>query len=807
MKYDHIYTNFTSGELSPLMMGRSDVQKYANGAKSILNYQIRTQGGCTRRSGGIVQALCKDLDHKVRLHTFEASETAGYVLEFGHLYVRIWTSETTYVDVVTPYTESVIHYLSFDQSADVLFICHKDHKPRTLSRYSDTTWVLATYETEDGPYAVKRKEQEGISITLSNVSDTSELTSSASLFTTVGDYVQFPDDQGRWILCQVASVTSGLAATANRVNNAVEDVTYESFIRSSTASAGTITPVASLTISGTTVTSSVSDVFSRYDVGKYVRAANSGTFGWYLIEEHLTNYTVKVNATPVTLHAYTYPTIKVTEKTRTITGTITASSALFVSTDVGRHVRLDFSAAITWGKITSVTSSTVATVKLEKTVPLDPNDPTKVPNGGTATDWKLGAFSETTGWPRCVALHQQRLFFAGTTSEPQSLWTSELDDYISFATTEDNSEVLDTSGISVTLYSGRSNTIVWMSSGPTLLIGTMSSEWQMRPSSTANETITPTNFSLTRQSKVGSKYGLPGIVVGSSTALIQRSGSRLWMMAYDYSIDAFDGTDVTIISDHILAQGGGVVQFAHQKEPYSIIWCVLANGTLATLTYDKKQEVYAWSRHEMAGADAFVESVAVTPPVDSRGERVYFVVRRTVAGNPVRTLERMDYLEGIQMDGAKQFTATASPGGLYWMEGETATVMSNGEIIGHYEVVGYTITLPESYENVVVGYDYTSKVTPVPGDTTSATGTTVGRLRRAHQASVRVLNTRTLDYWESSGDVIRQDLTYLDDSTGIHTFNPGLANDSEGTFSVGQTLPYPSTLLSIVANTTVGSLV
>ena len=95
--------------------------------------------------------------------------------------------------------------------------------------------------------------------------------------------------------------------------------------------------------------------------------------------------------------------------------TITASSATFASTDVDRLIRFSNG----YAKITGFTSTTVvdATVK-------DDFD-----NTNAVTAWKLGAFSDTTGHPSCVSFFEQRLVFAGTTNEPQTLYFSKSGDY------------------------------------------------------------------------------------------------------------------------------------------------------------------------------------------------------------------------------------------------------------------------------------------------------------------------------------------------------------------------------------------
>ncbi|MDC0335340.1 hypothetical protein OAN24_00375 [Pseudodesulfovibrio sp.] len=44
-------TNFTSGEMSPRLEGRTDLSKYYNGCRVLENFRIHPHGGITRRSG------------------------------------------------------------------------------------------------------------------------------------------------------------------------------------------------------------------------------------------------------------------------------------------------------------------------------------------------------------------------------------------------------------------------------------------------------------------------------------------------------------------------------------------------------------------------------------------------------------------------------------------------------------------------------------------------------------------------------------------------------------------------------------
>jgi len=149
--------NFNAGEWSPLTYGRSDVGKYTNALATCLNYIPTTQGGLTRRPGTKYVANTKS-NGVVRLIQFEFSITQAYILEFGDLYVRFYTlggqllSGATPYEIATPYTLADLPDLSFTQSADVLYIAHRNYKPRKLSRLGPTNWTLTTIAFGDGPY-------------------------------------------------------------------------------------------------------------------------------------------------------------------------------------------------------------------------------------------------------------------------------------------------------------------------------------------------------------------------------------------------------------------------------------------------------------------------------------------------------------------------------------------------------------------------------------------------------------------------------------------------------------------------------
>jgi hypothetical protein len=193
-----IQTNFTAGEVSPRVYGRTDLQRYSNGAAEIENMVVLVQGAATRRSGTYYAGSVKTPAQRVRLVTFEVSTIAAYVLEFGAGYVRFWRnrapvlSGATPVEIATPYTTDDLRELRFQQSADVLFIMHPDYAPRRLSRVSETSWTLDLAPFVNGPW-----QDENVSaVTMTRSGST--VTASAATFTAgdVGRLFAIRDEVG-----------------------------------------------------------------------------------------------------------------------------------------------------------------------------------------------------------------------------------------------------------------------------------------------------------------------------------------------------------------------------------------------------------------------------------------------------------------------------------------------------------------------------------------------------------------------------------------------------------------------------------
>jgi hypothetical protein len=241
--------------------------------------------------------------------------------------------------------------------------------------------------------------------------------------------------------------------------------------------------------------------------------------------------------------------------------------------------------------------------------------------------------------PTSVTFFEERVCYSGffsdhsgSTSYPQTVIGSEIGNYDVFTVDADADDPF-----SYTIAADEVNVIRWLVSTKKLLLGTTGGEWWMAGSGT-DAPIAHDDVVVRRETTHGSEEIKP-IVVGGATIFVQRLGRNLREFAYKFDDDAFFGTDLNIMAEH-LTKYYGITAIAYQQTPYQVIWCVRSDGALLGLTYMREHEVIAWHQHNTGEdkGDKF-ESIAVIP--GSTSSELWAVVKRRVNGVDKRYIEVM----------------------------------------------------------------------------------------------------------------------------------------------------------------------
>lgn len=159
MRANLIKTNFTAGEITPRLMGRVDIARYANGAKVIENAVCVVQGGVMRRPGSQFAAAAKFGNQKARLIPYVFNRSQAYVLEFGNGYLRFFQNgaqlvndDNTPYEIASPFNADMLPAVNYVQGADTMFLVHESVKPHRLQRRGQLDWILEPCPFEVEPF-------------------------------------------------------------------------------------------------------------------------------------------------------------------------------------------------------------------------------------------------------------------------------------------------------------------------------------------------------------------------------------------------------------------------------------------------------------------------------------------------------------------------------------------------------------------------------------------------------------------------------------------------------------------------------
>lgn len=659
-----IINSFNGGEWSPALKGRTDLEKYYNACQTCENFIPLVYGPVTRRPGTKYVAEVKNSSDETRLIPFIYSDETTFVLEFGDQYIRFYTSNAQVQDgaspleVSTPWSASEVQELDYAQINKVMYLAHGSYKPRKLT-YNGSTWTLTEIDFYDGPYRDTNTDED-IFLTASARSGTITVNAVDS----AGAAVSLFDSNQVGSLWRARQDRTELSVTSNTQGDTTTAVKiYGKFnvdiINKSGDWVGKITLQRGTYVGG---------VASWHDWQSFYGTANEEFFEterdiyWRLVH------------------------------TRREDGQVTVSMYQDEA----------------WGvvEITGYTSSDEVTANVIVQMP-----------GTQSTElWEEGSWSAYRGWPEKVTFFENRLWFARTDSEQQTVWSSWVDDYENFQPGN-----TDDAPMTYTLLSDQANPIQWMVPKNEIIVGTIGNEWRLGLQS-PTEPLTAENVRANRETTHGSANVKP-VLIGTQVLFVQQGSRKIRELIYSFETDSWVADDITQLAEHLT--NSGIKEISYQQEPYNLVWVVLNNGDAIAMTYARNQKVWGWSKHTTDGSFESIATIPADFSADESQDQVWFIVNRTIDGSTKRYIEYLEsnYNEdvdtqedfyhvdcGITYDGAATTTIT----GLDHLEGETVQVYADGANHGDKTVSGGSISLDYSASTVQVGLGFDSIIQTMP---------------------------------------------------------------------------------------------
>ena len=703
---------FTTGEISPDVSRRFDLDQFKSALLLAENAVIRPYGAVARRQGSEYIGQVKNKDKSTRLFEFTAEKNKSFLLEIGEQYIRVWRNGIyTGIELQTPFESDVVDKLNCIQSGDVMFICSGKYPVKTLSRYSDTDWRFDTYKLSEQPYGEVNIDKESTVILNGDT-----LTATKDVFNAdmVGSVMQIEH--------YVKSITT---------SNTGEVIT-------------TVTPIRYGWSVGSRVNTDYNNI--NYDVEQF---SADEDLSWKFTSHGTWNGTVKIqisNGNGTTWKDYRVYTSN-NDYNVTDTGKVTPSAKLKVVSDLkGGSVNVDLS---------FLPHSNYGVVEIKEFVDskhVKVNVLNSVVENEATSKFRFGQWGKGLGYPRVCTFYQDRFILASSFQYPNYIWFSRTGDYSNFGVEKVGGTITDDSAITLPVINRKMYDIRHLIPANDLLILTSGNEWIIDGS----KTITPTNCNLRTQTQRGASECEPQYI-GNRCVYVQARGCVVRDMGYSYESDNYTGADLTLFVKH-LTKYRNFITSAYAQDPDSIVYYVTDDGNIDCLTYIPEQKVYAWSHFTTKGKYKYAESVA-----EGEQDSLYVIVERKFKSGTVMCIERFEPMynadnNNVYMDCYIRQTSTENISTITvpHLIGEDVQIVVNGRERPIKEVPPTAIiNIDGKAQSVAVGINYTTRLRIPSIEMQIQDGTLQGRQLTMSRLSMNLLN--------SFGGKVGRNFNHMDD--------------------------------------------
>lgn len=641
-------TNFTSGELDPQFLARMDLTQYQNGAEKVRNFLPLPQGGVERRPGlefiddiGALAGLSNPSIDTPRLVQFAFSIDQVYMFILSDQRIDIFRDDVLVASLTEgiPWKITELSELTWRHNLDTIIFFHQKYPMlRIMRQGSDTAWDVANWEVFNIP---QREFSDSVTGGVDAVIELNIANWGAGERITL-----FLDGVESDVIIGGATENLSAVAMEEALSSMVNTVTFEPELVTNrvfaTGSDGWVLGADWIwvgtankylnhnTASGTSeVSQGLSTVLNdkyvvKYDYflnsGAVVTASLGGTAGttrtvvglWSISRE-----VIQAGATDGDL------SISGTNKVRIDSVSVRKVGEIAVTSLGSGKYKVEFTGnagrrpwVITAGNLAFDDSSITALIL-----------PTTVGKKNHENAW-----SAQRGYPRCGVFFQNRLWVAGSTYAPLTVWASRIDDFNDF----DSSSTGDTWGISETVAVEEASAINQMHVGDHLQIFTSSKEYYIPISE--DTLVTPGNIAFKKNSERGSKAGIQIIGVDGASLFVQHDGKAVRSFIFDDRENKYVTESVSLFSSHLLVDPVDVAfRRTVSTSESDFIYVVNGDGTLAVLSFMRTQDINAWSLQTTQGDFLSAEVTNTT-----EGRISYFLVRRLVDGSPVIYFEKFN---------------------------------------------------------------------------------------------------------------------------------------------------------------------
>mgnify|MGYP003132302358 CR=1 FL=1 len=652
---------FSGGVISPSVFSRVDLSKFGTAVKTLRNFFVQAEGGTSNRAGFQFVKEIKTSSEKTRLIPFEFNEEQAYILEFGNLYVRMYSDggavletaknitaatsanpvvitsnshgftngQEVYITGVVGMTEINGKYFKVaDKTTNTFELQNIDGVDINGSAYTSysSSGTAAVVHTITTPYTTAqleklkfRQSNDTLYLTHTSHSPRKLVRTGAANWTLSA--IDFKPDQAYPTALSVTVNTTGSETDKYVVTAVAEETAEESLIGLNTTTK---------TISGATQANPVVITATSHGFANGDEVHISGISGMVEINDRRftvagqTTNTFELSGEDGSGHtAYSsggsanQTFVKVTNSASTRDNTIGWTAASGASS---YNIYKDDNGLFGFIGSTDQTSFT------DDNIAADLDD--------TAPKWRQ-PFETATNYPGAIGLHEQRSVWGNTTTDPLTVWMSQTSQ---FENMNVSSPTRDADAVTIRLVTGRGNEVRhFRSFQDRLFIFTSGAVWSLKPGGDV-DAITPASKKLSIEEYLGST-DVPPLTIKSNLLICSGQanlGFEIHSLGYKFDTDAYAGSDLTILARHLF-ESQTINEWTYAERPFHLVACVRDDGKLIVMTYLQEHQVFAWSIWEPSGTNAAFESVASVP--EGQSDVLYVIVKRTINGATRRYIE------------------------------------------------------------------------------------------------------------------------------------------------------------------------
>ena len=751
------FTNFQFGEISPSMIGRTDAEVYNKSAQKLTNFFIRNEGGVIKRPGFKKKlnlgASAGTTDIGLRIIPFIFSDDERYIIGFTANSIKVIildfdsngsasSGAVTLLQTITtdidgnslPFTASLIKEINFAQTGDVMFLCHNTMQTLKLVRTSLITFEVSNF-TFDKRADNKQTYQPYFSFQPQNFTMTPSGTSGSITMTVkpTGTANNWASGQSYTIGTLVKDTNANLIY---RVNTAHTSSGAEPLSTNANAAKYSAQNYFDTTgsISGSNYPNSkhigITMKFRGQEI--LITSVQSGSQATGTVQDELFTK-LDINALRTVKSS---SIIEVTMPLHNLN--VGDSFTISETTDVGGIANTNLNGTYTVATIVDDNKFTYDCTTTANNSE-DGGGAPKIVSASESSDFEEQSFSEYRGFPRAICFHEGRLFFGGTTSQPDGLFGSKTNQFFDFNV----GSALDNESIQLNSSIGQLDSIKHLISNRDLQVFTESSEFIVP--AFQNTPITPLNAMIRRQTPYGVSHVKP-VVFDGATIYVQRSGTVMREFIFSDKENAYISNSVSTLSSHLITNPNDMTSLqAAINRPESYIFIVNTDGKMAVFNSNRAEQKAGYTEFTFNSTGSFKSVCTVD-------ERVFSIVDNNAGGGT-------NYFYLVELDNSTNLdmsvTASGSNGvftvgngsGETFDNGAVLDVIDGNNYLGQHTVSGNQInvsSIDSSLSSVEIGYGITPELKTNPLDINTSEGPTTGMLRGLGRVVVDIRDTLSL---------------------------------------------------------------